>query len=110
MGDYNVSYNSNSENKKFKSIITINGFKQITKHPTQVINTSSILIELVCTNCVVNVTHTYIIISLPSDHNMIGTVKKINQLKYSSRTIKCRNYVTFDSQTFCNDISEIGWS
>ena len=36
MGDINVNYNSNSDNKEFKSIITTNGFREIVKEPMQV--------------------------------------------------------------------------
>ena len=87
MGDFNVNYNSNSDSKEFKSIITPNGLKQIIKQPTRVTDTSSSLIDLVFTNCPLNITHACAIISLLSDHNMIGTVRKINHLKYPSRTI-----------------------
>ena len=69
MGDCNVNYHSNSGNKEFKSSIIINGFKQIVKEPTQVIDTSSTLIELVFAYCVVNITHTYVFISSLSDGN-----------------------------------------
>ena len=41
---------------------------------------------------------------------MIETVRKINHLKHSSRTIKCRNYAKYDHQKFRNDVSEIDWS
>ena len=34
MGDFNVNYNSNIENKEFKSTITANGFRQIVTEPT----------------------------------------------------------------------------
>ena len=98
MGDSNVNYNSNSDNKEFKSIITVNGFKQIVKELTQVIDTSSSLIELVFTNCLVNITQAYVIISLLSDHNLLGTVRKIRHLKYPSRRIKCRNYAKYNHQ------------
>ena len=57
MGDFNVNYNSNSDTKEFKSIITTYGFSQI------VTDISSSLIDLVFTNCPVNITHTYVIIS-----------------------------------------------
>ena len=76
-------------------------------------NTSNryiIVINLVFTNCLVNITHTYVIISSLSDHNMIGAVRKINHLKHSSRTTKCRNYAKYDHQKFRNDVSEIYWS
>ena len=36
-----------------------------------------------------------------------GTVRKINHLKYPSRTIKCRNYAKYDHRRFRNDVSEI---
>ena len=71
---------------------------------------SSSLIDLVFTNCPINITHTSVIISAQSDHNMIGTVRKINHLKHSSRTIKYRNYVKYDHQKLHNDVSEIDWS
>ena len=110
MGDFNVNYNSNSDNKEFKSIITANDFRQIVTEPNRVTDISPSLIELVFTNCQVNIIHTNVIISSLSDHNMIGTVRKINHLKHSSRTIKCRNHAKYDHQKFRNDVSEIDWS
>ena len=41
---------------------------------------------------------------------MIGTVRKINHLKHSSSTIKCRNYAKDDHQKLCHDVSEIDWN
>ena len=80
MGDFNVNYNLNSGNKEFKSIITANGFRQIVTEPMRVTDISSSLIDLVFTNYLVNITHAYVIISSVSDHNMIGTVRKITIL------------------------------
>ena len=110
MGDFNVNYNSNSDNKEFKSIITANGFRQIVKEPTRVTDTSSSLTDLVFSNCPVNITHAYVINSSLSDNNMIGTVRKINHLKHSSKTIKCRIYAKYDHQKFRNGVSEIDCS
>ena len=90
-------------------IIAANGFWQIVKEPTRVTDTSSSLINLVFTNCPVNMTHTFVIISSLSKYN-IRTVRKINHLKYPSRAIKSRNYAKYDHQKFCNDVSEIDWS
>ena len=93
-----------------KEIITANGFKQIINEPTRVTDTTSSLIDLVFTNCPVNITQTHVIISSLSDHNMIGAVRKINNFKHPSRTIKCRNYAKYDHRKFRNDVSEIDWS
>ena len=41
---------------------------------------------------------------------MIETLRKINRLKHSYSTIKCRNYAKYDHQKFRNDVSEIDWS
>ena len=109
-GDFNVNYNSNSDSKEFKSIITANGFRQIVKEPTRVTDTSSSLTDLVFSNCPVNITHANVINSSLSDHNMIGTVRKINHLKHSSRTLKCRIYAKCNHQKFRNGVSEIDWS
>ena len=38
---------------------------------------------------------------------MIGTVRKISDLKYPLRTIKCKNYAKYDHQKYRNDVSEI---
>ena len=57
-GGFNINYNSNSDNKEFKAIITTNGFRQIVKEPTQVTDTSSSSNDLFFTNCLVNIIHT----------------------------------------------------
>ena len=41
-----------------------------------------------------------VIISSLSNHNMIRTMRKINHLKYPSRTIKCRNCAKYDHLNF----------
>ena len=46
MGNCNVSYNSNRDNKEFKPIIFTISFRQIVKEPTGVTDTSPSLITL----------------------------------------------------------------
>ena len=110
MGDFNFKYNLNIDNKEFTSIITTNGFRQIVKELTRVTDTSPSLIDLVFTNSPVKIIYTYVIISSLSEHNIIGTMRKVNHLKYPSRTIKCRNYAKYDHQKYRNYVSEIDWS
>jgi hypothetical protein len=111
MGDFNVNYVKKKTHEEFKSIITLNGFKQPVKTATRVTSESSTLINLVFLNrpC----TLPYVIVvstSICSDHDMVSCIRKINFLKYRHRTIKCRNYANDIPVNLVNDAWNINCS
>jgi len=44
-----------------------------------------------------------------SDHNIIGVTRKLNCKKYTSRTIKVRNYSKYNIENFKNELRQIPW-
>ena len=49
LGDLNVDYLRQQNNKEIKHIINVNGFKQIIKAPTRITKHSKILIDVIAT-------------------------------------------------------------
>ena len=43
--------------------------------------------------------------SLP-DHDMVGSVQKLNHLKFEFKTRHCRNYNDYDSKALQKDLQE----
>ena len=44
-----------------------------------------------------------------SDHDIIGAVRKINNGKFPTRTVKCHNYKNHDKKLLVNKVSLIDW-
>ena len=74
------------------------------KTATSIAKGLSTLIDVILTNRPDNVINVNSIISSLSDHNVIKCVRKLNNIKFNPRTIKCRDYKNYD-QTKCRTIS-----
>ena len=109
MGDFNINYNSKS-NKQFKDMMKMNGFKQIITSPTRITKDSSSLIDLSFVNKPAHFPKSNVIESSLSDHEMIYCHRKMNSQKYPMRSIKCRNYRSYDPAQLLIDANEIDWS
>ena len=110
LGDMNVNYLDNNDNKQFKSILRLYSYTQLVNKPTRVSEHSSTLIDLIATNNPSNISKVDIFPLSPSDHDMVGCIRKINNCKYLPRVIKCRNYVNYSSENMNIDIESIDWS
>ena len=44
-----------------------------------------------------------------ADHDTIDYVRKINCIKFNSKTIQCRNYAKYDHVKMCKELKEIDW-
>ena len=66
-------------------------------------------IDLVLTNMPHNITKTIAFESGCSDHCMIGTVRKLNSLRFKIRVISCRNYKNYNSAKFNSDLKDAPW-
>ena len=44
-----------------------------------------------------------------SDHNLIKRVRKLNNIKFNPRTIKCRDYKDYDQTTVSVELSVVNW-
>ena len=72
-------------------------FKQLINKPTRIAQGSSTLIDLLFSNEPQNITVTNTFPMSFSDHELIGVVRKINNVKSRPKTIKVRNYCNYDS-------------
>ena len=109
LGDFNVNYSVRNDNKEFKSIMNTYGFKQLINKATRTADTSSTIIDLLFTNCPHNINYADVFVTSISDHDMIGGVRKINNVKIPMRTVKCRNYGKYNPDKLCEDVGTIDW-
>ena len=84
-------------------------FTQLIKNSTRITELSSTLIDLIASNNPSSIAATIVYALSLSDHDMVGCIRKINNIRYPMRTIHCRNFKNFNSQDLNNDIDEIDW-
>ena len=92
-----------------KSIISRSGVSQMVTSPTRITEETASLIDLVLTNMPHNIKDTSAFESGCSDHCMIGTVRKLNSLRFKPRVISCRNYKNYNSAKFNSDLKDAPW-
>ena len=109
MGDMNIDYNKRKVNNDTKDIINSYGFKQIIKKPTRITSTSQTTIDVIFTTNKSNISHSDVIPTSISDHDMVGIVRKMNHVKYKPQTIKCRNYSNYDPSSLEKDLCDADW-
>ena len=106
MGDININYLDKSNHNGIKDIFMLNGFKQLFTKVTRVTQDSKALIETIFIKKPENISKTDIIPTSFSDHDMVGCVRKINHLKYESKTLHCRNHKDYDPKALQKDLQE----
>ena len=109
LGDFNCDYGKQNNNRPLKNIISSYGFCQQVDSPTRLSEGSESLIDLVLSNTPQNICKTAVLQSCLSDHEMIGTVRKLNSLKIKSRTITCRNYKNYNKEKLQQDLLNAPW-
>ena len=109
LGDCNANYAKSNDNREFKSILTLNGFKQLIKKPTRTTQHTSSMIDIIATNKE-NIKLANVIPTTLSDHDMVGCVRKVNHSKFVPRTIRCRDYSNYDPETFKQQLKDADWS
>ena len=92
-----------------KDIFTLYGFTQLIEKATRITELSSTLIDLTVSNNPSSIVATIVYSTSLSDHDIVGCIRKINNVRHPMRTIHCRNFKTFNSQDLNNDIDEIDW-
>ena len=109
MGDMNVNYLIENDHEVIKDIFTDNGFKQILNTPTRVTDQTSSLIDLIFVNNNQNISYKTVIPTGLSDHDLIACVRKVNNVKYESETIRYRDYKNYDVNVINNELLNINW-
>ena len=84
-------------------------FKQLINKPTRTTSTSATIIDFFFTNSTENIVNSDVFTTSLSDHDMIDAVRKINNAKFPTRTVKCRNYQNYDKKLLVNEVSLIDW-
>ena len=109
LGDLKCNYLDNKSNVSIKDLFNLRGYKQIIKTATRIAKDSSTRIDMILTNRPDNVIIVNSIISSLSDHNVIKCVRKLNNIKFNPRTIKCRDYKNYDQTTVSAELSVVNW-
>ena len=104
-----IYYLDKNKNNDIKDIFMLNGYKQLVTKATWITENSKTLIDKIFTNKPENISKTDTIPTSLSDHDMVGCVRKLNHLKYESKTIHCRNYKDYDPKTLQKDLQEQSW-
>ena len=87
----------------------LNGYKQLVTKATMITEDSKTLIDTIFTNKPKNIPKTDTISTSLSDHDMMGCARKLNYLKYESKTIHCRTYKDYDPKPLQKDLQEQSW-
>ena len=109
LGDLNCNYLDSKSNVSIKDLSNLRSYKQIIKTATRIAKDSSTRIDMILTNRPDNVINVNSIISSLSDHNVIKCVRKLNNIKFNPRTIKCRDYKNYDQTTVSGELSVVNW-
>ena len=83
-------------------------YKQLFTKANRITKDSKTLIDIF-TNKLENISKPNTIPTTLSDHDMVGCVRKLNHLKYESKTIHCRNYKDYDPKALQKDLQEQSW-
>ena len=109
LGDKNVGYLKKKDNLAIKNIFHLYSFQQIVTKPTRITEYSKTLIDTIFTTNTSTISAHDVIPTSIADHDMVGYVRKINCIKFNSKTIRCRNYAKYDHVKMCKELKEINW-
>ena len=109
LGDFNMNYLKKDDSKEVKSVINVNGFKQMIKKPTRITQSTQTLIDIIATNNPSTISKIIVEPVSISDHELIGCVRKLNNIKYSPTTIRTRDYKNYVPDTLVKDVEQINW-
>lgn len=109
LGDLNVNYLNKDDNKEFKQLLTLLGFKQVIKSATRVCDTTETLIDIIATNKSENIRSSDIFPTSFSDHDLVGCVRKLNHVKFKPKEIRCRDYSNYNHNTMNAELQNSDW-
>jgi len=109
MGDINVDFLKRNCHENIKTILQVNGLKQLVKSATRITEHSTTLIDIITSNNPTNIRETVVIPAAYSDHDMVGCIRKINHIKYEPKLTTTRNYARYDHAAMSNDLKAINW-
>ena len=83
------------DNKEFKAILCLFGFKQMVDKPTRITESTETLNDIIEANNPANMIKTEVIPTSIGDHEMVGCVRKLNHASFKPRKITCRDYRSY---------------
>ena len=109
LGDLNINYQLKGNHQDIKHNFTDMGYEQLITSPTRINKTSESIIDVILTNTPSNVSHSEVIVSSLSDHNMIACTRKMNNIKYNPSLITFRNFSNYDVSVVNNELLNSNW-
>ena len=109
IGDLNINYLKNGDHRNLTDNIALLGLNQIVNKPTRVTKASNTLIDIILTNRPGNLCSVNVILSSLSDHDIIGCMRKVNNIKYSDSIISFRDYKKYDHTKINAELSFTDW-
>ena len=112
LGDFNICMLKNSRLKdKYSKLLESNNFKQLINSPTRETNSSSSLIDHICTNSSEKVSQSGVIETGLSDHFIIFcTRKKVREFNGKHKSINIRSLKNYNQDTYRGNLKETDWS
>lgn len=84
--------------------MTLNGFTQIVNSPSHITKETSTMIDHIFVNKPSFFPTVCVASTSLSDHELVFCRRKINTIKFSYRTIKCRDYAKYNPNELKNDV------
>ena len=91
-------------------LLNIFGLKQVITKPTRRTDTSLTLIDLIIRNRPENITNKDVFRNSIAVHDMIDCSRKINNIRYNPKTIKCRIYTNYSPEELKSDVAKFDCS
>ena len=110
MGDLNCDYLKRNDHLEIKHTFSVNGYSQLIKKPTRITATTVTLIDVIQSTHPGNITESNVIPTDLSDHDMVGCVRKLHNMKSKPKLIKCRNYAKYTAEAINNDLKQANWN
>lgn len=110
LGDFNVDYLKDDNNKVIKETFKLHGFTQLIKHATRITKDSETLIDLIATNKPLVISRTEVLPTAISDHDMVCCLRRLNNIKFQGKSIECRNYAHYNHDSMNNDFLNVDWT
>ena len=112
-GDFNCCFMSGKsdvlECKQLKLLFNSLNYKQQISSPTRITKDSKSLIDLIATNCPQNISHSGVVSTHLSDHELVYCVQKLNWKKTPAQLKTFRNYAKYDPTSFCKNLEDVEW-
>ena len=108
MCDFNSNCLNNTDHREIKYIFLLHGLTQIIKSLThyELHHNSSSLIDVIFVKETSQIAKSEVLTMSISDHDMIGCVYKMNNMKFNSCTVRFRDYRNYNPEQLQKDIRE----